>query len=217
MPRDYKLTVINNVTCLIDIDNKQKPIYIDFLKYKSSDRIKKASKKTEKLLKAVGNNSTIIDATAGFAQDSFLLAHYGFKVHMLEQSNIVSSLILDAMARGLKTPCVSDIIKNNLKFTNINSIEYLKTLKTEEYPDVIYLDPMFNELNKKSLPNKNMYALRQIIDSNLDKNILLETALEKAKNRVVIKNSIKYPFFSSNKKINFSLLGKSCRFDVYIC
>ena len=58
-------------------------------------RVVKAGKKTELLLKAMQlqTNMTVIDATAGFGQDSLILASTGASVTLLEQQPLMFLLL----------------------------------------------------------------------------------------------------------------------------
>ena len=49
-------------------------------------------------------NPIAIDATAGFGEDSFLLAAAGFTVYLFERDPIIAALLQDALDRATQTP-----------------------------------------------------------------------------------------------------------------
>ena len=61
---------------------------------------------------AVKSQYTVIDATAGLGQDSFLLAAAGFSVEMYEQDPIIAALLQDALERGSKNAALATVISN---------------------------------------------------------------------------------------------------------
>jgi 16S rRNA (guanine1516-N2)-methyltransferase len=192
------------------------PLFIDFLGGPVAFRRKKIGHEKELLAKAVGIKShyhpTIIDATAGLGEDSYVLACLRCQITMLERSPIIAALLQDALERLFANDSSKDL-KINLIQTN--AILFLSTLSEENKPDVVYLDPMFPTRRKSALVKKEMRILREIIGEDDDAETLLEIAIKTARNRVVVKR----PRLASNlseKKPDFSITGKNMRFDIYL-
>ncbi len=109
------------------------PVLIDFLSGKKAHRRKFGGGKNQPLARAMGSTPkglpSIIDATAGMAGDSYVLASLGFKVDMLERSAIVSALLEDALDRALhEKPNLSEeeqLTLDRLNLIKADSIEYL--------------------------------------------------------------------------------------------
>lgn len=172
----------------------------------------------ELIAKAVGIKKdlrpTIIDATTGLGRDAFILASYGCKITLLERSPELIELLQDGITRAKSNANISGIIAR-MQLTGTDSTSYLKNLAEENYPDVIYLDPMFPERKKSALVKKDMQLLQQLLACEDDGSELLLTALTRAKKRVVVKR----PRLAShllNKKPSMQFTAKSCRFDVYV-
>jgi len=192
-------------------------LIIDFLSKKLTYRRKQATVKNEILARALGLKKTsaprIIDATAGLAQDSFMIACLGFAVTLIERSPAVYAAINEAMMRAKQDVVLLPII-NRMNFIQADSITYLSSLKLDERPDIVYLDPMFPERKKSALNKKAMRTLHDLVGEDLDANQLLQAALTCATKRVVVKRPrLAGPL--GNTKPSHSLTGSSSRFDVY--
>jgi 16S rRNA (guanine1516-N2)-methyltransferase len=212
---DYLLLLTPDYLGLIQTDNKSLPLYVDFLSGKMTYRRQHATLKNETIARALGLKSKmqfkIIDATAGLARDSFILASLGFEVTLLERSPIIHALLEDGIRRASFDPVTAQVIKR-LQLIQADAINWLKQA---ERPDIIYLDPMFPERQKSALVKKEMRIFQDIISEEDDTALLLTTALSCAKKRVVVKRprlaeAIKGPSPS------FSLKGSSSRFDIYL-
>ncbi len=195
------------------------PIYIDFLHGKTAYRQLHGGGKNQLIAKAVGIKSnikpSILDVTAGLAQDAYVLACLGCKVQMIERSPIIAALIEDGLLRAHQ----NHEFRNNcdLSLLHIDSITYLHELiKNNVYaPDVIYLDPMYPSRTKSALVKKELRALREIVGEDNDSPILFDLALLVAKKRVVVKRPKSAPTLNTIKP---SIIYQSVntRFDVYL-
>ena len=118
--------------------------------------VKKDLSRRQPLVKAIGFRSQplcVLDVTAGWAQDAFLMARLGCSVIAVESNPFVFYFVQESLKqRELKL--------HNLKFILDNSLNYLKDLKESGYPDVIYMDPMFGD-KKKSLSRKSIRVLKR--------------------------------------------------------
>lgn len=150
----------------------------------------------------------IIDATAGWGRDSAILASFGAEVVMLERNPIMAALLNDALERR----SLVEQQKMNLSLFHTDAFSYLEQLALEEYPDIIYIDPMHPSRNKSALVKKDMQVLQDMIGPDEDALQLLEIALKRVNLRVVVKWPQKSkPLLATSN----SIIGKTVRFDIY--
>lgn len=190
----------------------QDTLTVDFANRDMQKRI--AGGKSQDLAKAVGVGRGqvpyphVLDATAGVGRDAFVLASLGCKVHMLERHPLLAALLTDALTRAQSNPDIQ-VASQYLSLEARDALDVL----TEDNPyDVIYLDPMYPETNKKALPKKNMQVLRGLLGSD-DASGLLEHALATNVPRIVIKRPKHAP---KTPAPSVSITGKQTRFDVYV-
>ena len=107
---------------------------------------------------------------------------------------------------------IDDVLKQKLQFIFTDAISYLQS--RDIIYDIIYLDPMFSDVDKRAKVKKDMQMLHALIGENNDADRLLELALSKAKKRVVVKRHKLSPFLN-NQKPSHQIIGKSTRYDVY--
>lgn len=192
-----------------------KPFYIDFNGGKYDHRRKFGGGRGQPLAKAVGlkqgQNPSVIDATAGFARDAFVLASLGCSVTMIEQNAIMAALLADALSRATQNADTADIAVR-MKIHHSNAIQFL----TENYitADVIYMDPMYPTREKSALVKKDMQLLHQLAGADTDSAELLAVARQKAGKRVVVKRP-KGAEFVGEQKPSASIQSKNTRFDIY--
>lgn len=232
---DYLLTwrSINNIDylssylSLVDI-NFKKYIYIDYVNNIIANKKLYEINLKDSLAKAFGvanfkkdikssnsniNKIKILDATAGFTIDIFniynLLKKYNleqyFEFTLIEQSKVLYYLIKDGLERA-----------NLEKFINLynnNSVDYLN--KNNQQFDIIYLDPMFDLKHNSAKPKENMQIIQNIGHNCLQTEDLLNTAMKYAKTKVILKRSNKHGKLISNK-VNYSVLSKQLRYDIYL-
>ena len=170
-------------------------------------------KKSGPFIQAIGRKTkTLIDATAGWGQDSLHAAFMGYQVTSIERSDVLGVLLEDCYARIISNTrwTVQGITPPTLVVAN--AIDYLKTI--DSAPDCIYLDPMFPERGKTALPKKSLKLLREFIGCDDDAEQLFEIALDKTKSRVVIKRPDHAAPFIKNP--NDSFTGKTVRYDLYL-
>lgn len=211
---DYLLNLTLDHLELRSIHSRSLPLFVDFLSKQITYRRHHASLKNEILARALGLKGnlqpTIVDATAGLARDSFIIAGLGFEILLLERSPVIYELVADGIRRALQDPDVSPIIQR-LNLIQTDAIVWLKTHKA----DIVYLDPMFPERQKSALVKKEMRIFKDIVGEDLDSEDLLQSALTCATKRVVVKRPrLTDPIKGSLP--TFSLKGSSSRFDIYI-
>lgn len=169
------------------------------------------------ILKACSNKqrsiNTVLDLTAGWGIDSFILAQHGKQVTMLEQNSLITSILstsLDNAAKHSRTKQAVD----RMTLKTGNSLDYLRSLENKPGFDCIYIDPMFPQRKSGARPAKEMQLLQKLTD-NLDMVSCFEQALQKATNRVVVKRPAKAGTLTSRKP-DLSYKEKSVRFDIYL-
>jgi 16S rRNA (guanine1516-N2)-methyltransferase len=153
----------------------------------------------------------ILDTTAGWGKDAHMLASLGAKVIMCERSPIMALLLED----GLKRMRDSSNDQFMLSMLAIDAKCYLAKLDVNDYPDVILCDPMHPVRRKSAKVKKDMQLLQQLLGGDDDKSELVNLALTRAKERVVVK----WPAKSApllKKPVDFSYVGKTIRYDVYL-
>ena len=190
------------------------PLAIDFSRGAVNFRLRSKSQSRDLLLRAIGGgNKKILDVTAGFLTDSLILAGHGCEVTAVEQSPILGVLAKDALERGLQDPSISEVCRR-IEFKTGDSRKILASEKNSNW-DVVYLDPMFPEKKKSSLPKKELQLLQMLvgIGDETESRGLLSAAGKKA-HRVVVKRPMSAPPLLPG--MSSSIKGRSIRFDIYI-
>ena len=214
---DYEIRIVEQKLCLYDPRAPQdKPLCVDFLSGKNAYRQHQTQGIKSLLAKAVGCKSGyrphVLDATAGLADDSFALACYGCKVMMLERCELIAALLSDGLHR-LQHNDDQDL---SIQLLPISAQAYFSTMIQQQRPDVIYLDPMFDNSKRHALNKKSMRMLARLVGKDDDAASLLQPALQHARRRVVIKRHRLAPTLTQRiPSLVFS--GKAVRFDVYLC
>ena len=171
---------------------------------------------------AVESQYTVIDATAGLGQDSFLLAAAGFSVEMYEQDPIIAALLQDALERGLKNAAIATVI-SNMHLYKQDSVSAQNPIADNDSfaqtnlrkPEVIYLDPMFPARTKSAAVKKKFQLLHQLEHPCENETELFEAAQMLRPHKIVVKRMLKGPYLA-NKKPSYSIKGKAIRYDCYV-
>ncbi len=199
--------------------SKVSPIMIDFLSKELRNRLRSLNKKNELIAKAVGLGRikkaiTILDATAGFGTDAFILASLGCKVVMLERSPIIYCLLVDALQR-LKNCAYPQA--GSMQAYQIDACYYLALVVRGVYdkPEVIYLDPIYPQDERTALNKRAMRILRDLVGDDLDADQLLDLSLKSAVKRVVVKRP-KLASYLGGVKPTLQFFGSSSRYDIYL-
>lgn len=202
------------------------PLVIDFIQDAAHYRRRNPLGKNDLLAKALGwskGNRQVIDATLGLAEDAVFMAQLGFVVTGIEQNPYLYRVLAQSLQQAKVWLNEQAVNKNEfqylerLQWLNGDSIQLLPEIKDA---DVIYLDPMFPEKKKSSLPRKEMQIFKSLIGEPQNEIQLLEVALSVAKDRVVVKRPLKGPAIGSEDskpkhRITHSFLGKAVRYDMY--
>lgn len=174
-----------------------------------------AGGKRQPLVRAAGlhkeSEVTVLDANAGLGRDGYTLAAFGASVTLVERNPSVAELLRDARRRALADAAAHAIAA---RIEVINS-EALAVFGGERRWDVVYLDPMYPDDGKTSLPGKEMQILRDLTGGDEDADALLRPALACARQRVVVKRPPKAPWLGGMEP-SMSLRSTQLRFDVYL-
>jgi 16S rRNA (guanine1516-N2)-methyltransferase len=191
-------------------------IKIDFAAPALLHRLQFGGGKKQLLGRAIGCHKhkglSVIDATAGLGRDACVLASLGCHVTMLERHPIIAAALEQALqeAQSQKNP-----IASHLRFIADDANNHLRHLAAEDYPDVIYFDPMFPHRDKAALVKKDMQQLQQLVGADYSNENFLPLARACARYRVVVKRHRHAPSFHQEAP-DFQYLGKSSRFDIYL-
>lgn len=188
-------------------------------------RLKQGRLQQELLVKAARTKGIAqpwaIDATAGFGEDSLLLAAAGFTVDLYEQDCVIVALLQDALDRAADDPALADAVARMRLHAGEDSIAGLhQTVASIEQgeltaPDVVYLDPMFPERTKSAAVKKKFQLLHHLEQPCADEETLVEAALAVRPRKVVIKRPVKGPLLAGVKP-SYQLAGKAVRYDVLV-
>jgi 16S rRNA (guanine1516-N2)-methyltransferase len=210
---DYRLIRESGRLNLVNVSSKgDSGIFVEMPVFLSRPR-DRSELGSQPLIRAIGKGVvTIVDATAGLAQDSMLLATYGFQVTACERSPLIIALLEDGLARIQADTMVEPAIRSNLRFISGDAIELLPTLDPK--PDAVYLDPMYPEKKKAALPKKELQVLRKVVGPDADAEKLFDAAMSSAAKRVIVKRPHHAPPLRQSPSMSYQ--GKLVRFDVYL-
>ena len=82
-------------------------------------------------------------------------------------------------------------------------------------PDVVVLDPMFPEKQKKNLVKKKFQLIQQLELPCSDGLELLQAAMAAHPKKIVIKRPVKGPCLGEQKP-SYSICGKNIRYDCFV-
>jgi len=194
------------------------PVYVDFIGGPVGFRRMTTPSLRQPISLAVGLRSgpvSLIDATAGLAGDSFLLACLGCTVTAIERSAILGVLVRDGLRRAeADGPTQIPAILDRITFIVDDAREVLSNLSKAARPDVVYLDPMYPPKKKAAQPRKELRICRKLVGDDPDARELLEIARKTARRRVAVKRHPHAPPLAPDPNLHFE--GKQVRYDVYL-
>jgi len=203
--------------------SRQHPLSIDFRSAQLNYRRQHGGRFSQSLAKAVGlktilkkeKTPLVLDCTAGLGRDAFMLASWGCRVLMVEQSRVLALMLEEALALAAMSP-VAEII-DNLELRHDDSLGYLQAHAEASRPCVIYLDPMFPERKQTAKVKGELQILHKLHDSEVfhTDELLLAAALEIPNCRIVFKRPSSATPVSSRLP-GYQVKGKTTRFDVYL-
>ncbi len=203
---------------LIDLKNKM-TLSVDFIGGSLGHRKKYGGGKGQIIARAIGIKQgkpapRVLDATAGLAKDSHVFACLGCRLVMLERSAVIAALVQDGIDRASLNVEFRSIIEQGFILHNQDALAYIHAI--EAAPDVIYLDPMYPEKKKSASVKKDMQILQKLLGADSDTDSVLEAALCKAVERVVVKRPKGAPQLHSAHTPTLSYESKATRYDVYM-
>ena len=196
------------------------PVYVDLL---AIDTTSPAGRKLNTpLLKAVGVKKgqpyrpRVIDCTAGFGEDAWLLKAQGCEVTGLERNPIVAELLKDGLNRASHVDAFSAFDLQQADASIWLSIENQQEPLKDRF-DALVMDPMFPS-GRKTKERKQMRVLRMLAGDDDDAPDLLAAALATGIHRVCVKRPLKALAIASEKRPAPDVVykGKAVRFDVYL-
>lgn len=210
MVQAYFLTHVDEKLALVDTSQKIKPIVIDFIADKKlydrqPQRLKHTLARALRINKQ--NSLKIIDMTAGFGADAFVLAYLGANVTLCERNALLHQLLDDALQRLRQA-----YPHYQINLVHADACQFLKTNGATF--DAAYIDPMFQDINENALPKAKAQVLRDLIGKTTDDSDLLKSALACHIKRIVVKRPIKSDFLAQLKP-HHQIMDKNVRFDVY--
>lgn len=188
------------------LHSEYKPIFID-IENKLNDHKRyfyKNSPFKENLAKALGHKGMneaprVLDASGGLLSDSLLMYAMGIsQLTVMERHPLAQILIQNAL----------DMTKTSIEFLPMDASDI-----KGKY-DVIYFDPMYEDINKKSSANKFMSLFREEVGTDKDAVSVAKHLRSFCLKRFVIKRPIKSVALLPNVSMEFR--GKSTRYDVYM-
>lgn len=180
-------------------------------------RIRTANLRNELLVRAAkirgaAGELRAVDATAGFGEDSLLLAAAGFSVRLYEYNPVTAILLEDALQRAAQVPELSDIV-SRMGLLKEDSVEAMPHLPFA--PDVILLDPMFPARQKSGLIRKKLQLIQKLEKPCADEETLMKAALAARPKKIVIKRPAKGPYLAGIRP-GYSIEGKVIRYDCIV-
>ena len=180
-------------------------------------RIRTANLRNELLVRAAkirgaAGELCAVDATAGFGEDSLLLAAAGFSVRLYEYNPVTAILLEDALQRAAQVPELSDIV-SRMELVKEDSVEAMPHLPFA--PDVILLDPMFPARQKSGLIRKKLQLIQKLEKPCADEETLVKAAMAARPKKIVIKRPAKGPYLAGIRP-GYSIEGKVIRYDCIV-
>ena len=190
---------------------------VDFVTGAVAHRLRFGGGRGQDLAKAMGMRAgktpRIVDATAGLGRDSFLLASLGAEVTMIERSDVMHGLLQDGMARARQEGGIFGTILSRMTLLHGDAKALLPKLNAE----AILIDPMHPPRKNSALVKRELRQVREIVGTDEDAVALMQVALRHARQRVVLKWPAKAAPMPGIKPHSYQILGKSTRYDVFMC
>lgn len=204
---DWVLTEENDTFVLVELNRpKLKPLYVDLIPIRKRFKSLPISKRGS-FARALGRNTkTVIDATAGWGQDTMLAWMMGYQVTAIERSPTIGALLLDGWRRY-------KLYERATSYPLV-IVDDAKSYLIDNGADCVYLDPMFVSTRKKSsLAKRRLRVLRDLVGDDKDRELLFEHAWCAARKRVVTKRPTHAkPWFKPDQTFS----SKMMCYDVYL-
>ena len=191
-------------------------LFVDFVHGKNGYRLTQNCSSKQAVARAAGikpgYRPSVFDGSAGLGGDAFVLASLGCQVTMCERSPVVTSLLADGLHRALQEKVTAEIV-DRMQLVVGDAKEFLEH-NTDDYA-TIYLDPMYPHRRGSALNSQAMRTLRTLVGDDQDCGSILEIALKKAQNRVVVKRPNSAPTLTETRPSHIITM-KNSRFDIYL-
>ncbi len=192
-------------------------LFVDFVHGKNGFRFAHNCTIKQPLARAAGIKPgfrpSVLDGTAGLGTDAFVLASLGCRVTLCEQSPLIGALLEDGLHRAENENKTAEIVGKKMHLVVEDTKKFLQ--QDSETFHTIYLDPMYPHRHQSALNKQSLRVIRTLVGDDIDGPALLETALAKAENRVVVKRPRKAPLLSRVRPSHVILM-KNSRFDIYL-
>ncbi len=200
-------------------DDAPGPVYVDFIGGAVGHRQRFGGGRGQTIARAVGlkggRTPSVVDATAGLGRDAFVLASLGCHVTLVERSAAVAALLDDGLKRAAMDVELGTWISQRMQLVHSDAVSWMNSLVESDFPEVVYLDPMFPHKQKSALVKKEMRLFQKLLGFDENAGALLEAAQRIATKRVVVKRPDYAPFLNEQKP-TMQIKGKKHRFDVYV-
>lgn len=158
----------------------------------------------------------VLDATAGLARDSFVLADLGCRVLACERDPVIHALLCDGLRRAAAAD--DDWLRQTSARISV-AVGEAQALAVPQLAslDVIYLDPMFPARSRHVAVKRDLALLQLLLREQgaADAGALLDWALQQDVARVVVKRPLKAGELGGREP-SHRLAGRAVRFDVYV-
>ncbi len=131
---------------------------------------------------------------------------------MIERSPVLAALLVDGLERAIQGQSLPFSVKEMMTLVKGDAA---KIIRETTAAHTIYLDPMYPHSSKSALNKLEMRMIRFLVGDDLDAAKLLDTALEYASNRVVVKRPKGAPTLSGITPSHVITM-KNSRYDVYM-
>jgi len=202
--KSYQIELYQQKLSMFNVCEKHH-VFVDFTNKKLAFR-SQAHLNAELVIKAVLGKKkqalAVLDCTAGFGKDSYLLSLTGSQITAYESNPVMMALLKDGLNRA-------EI--NSINLINKNALKHIKNTNC----DVIYIDPMYPASKKSAKNNKEMTFLQSFIghQAQMAEDLFVQARLSKA-TKIVIKRPLKASFIQAQKPTS-QITGKAVRFDIY--
>ena len=188
-----------------------------FHSFLSGPVARRAGQPAQLLLKACNNKQRslhgVLDLTAGWGVDAFVLARHGQRVTLLEQDRRIHDVVAHSLQCLRLDPRLSATAAA-MTLHHAEALAYLRDLPGDHEFDCIYLDPMFPAHKSGAKPAKEMQVLQALAD-NCHIEACLELACRLARKRVVVKRAARAAPIGETPP-DLVQRARTIRFDIYL-
>lgn len=212
----YRL-VVSASTITLQLASTPLRIVVDYTQGHAAHRRQFGGGLSQTLAKAIGlkkgHRPNVLDGTAGYGYDAFVLASLGCQVTLVERHSVLIIMLRHALKQAL-SHAITQNIAQRMTVEHADTFTLL-TLKTAPVADVIYLDPMYPSRTKSAQVKKEMQLLHQLLANEGPNAGLLAIARKRAKKRVVVKRPISAEYLDDLIP-HSQVKSKNTRYDIYL-